>query len=89
MKPDFIQHEMSTTEIASLIAVEVEGGQLGLADALRTSVWYCLEIDPTVTGKRFADSAALIGLHHQGARNRYSEARRQLVEMGQIAATTN
>ena len=86
MRIDFVQHEMSLTEIASIIAVEKEDGKFGLADALRTACWYVLEIDPTITGKRFADAAASIGLHHQGARNRYSEARRQLVDLGELKA---
>ena len=51
-------NEMSLTEIASIMAVEREDGQFGLADALRTSVWYVLEIDPSIAGKRFADAAA-------------------------------
>ena len=59
MRIDFVAHEMTLTEIASLIAVEVEKGKFGLADALRTACWYCLEIDSSITGKRFAEVVSL------------------------------
>jgi hypothetical protein len=86
MTVDSVAHEMSITEIAGIIAVEVEEGLFGLADALRTAAWYALEIDPSIISAVFGDAAVLCGLHRQGARNRFNEARNQLVEFGELAA---
>lgn len=51
--------------------------QYGLADALRTAAWGAIE-ELDATSAQFADACAELGLHRQGAMNRFNEAKAQL-----------
>lgn len=63
-------------QIASIILTEVAHPfGMTLAENLRAAAWYVMEDFPQATSKDFADAAAAIGLHWQGARNRWNEAK--------------
>jgi len=45
----------------------------GLSDCLRSAAMECIENIRDVTSAEFGDAAQALGLHRQGARNRFNE----------------
>ena len=64
-------------QIASIIQAELDHPcGATFAENLRAAAWYVMEDFPSTTGAQFAEAAASLGLHRQGARNRWNEARK-------------
>jgi hypothetical protein len=53
-----------------------------LSDALRFAAWQLMEEIPGYTSADFGDDCAALGMHRQGARNRYNEALASIVDNG-------
>lgn len=68
------------TEIAAIIKTETTrfGAEETLANALRCAAWFVNEDFPNATAANFGDAAASLGLHRQGAMNRWNEAKKNL-----------
>lgn len=62
-------------KIADIIGQEMErfAGER-LAEKLRWAAWLVREVMPATTSSQFGDAAAMLGLHRQGAMNRWNEA---------------
>lgn len=64
------------TKIAALIENDLrfhKAGEESLAEALRGAANAVMLDFPNVTSAEFGDAAASMGLHRQGARNRFNE----------------
>ena len=85
MRIDFVQHVMTETEIASLIALEVEEGQFGLADASGPRLVCAGNRPERVTSRRLLTPLRWLGCIIKG-RAIVNEARNQLVELGERKA---
>lgn len=70
--------------IAKEVSYELSRGYDTMAGNLRAACNYLLGEHPEMTPRQFADGAALAGVHTGTARNRYSETRRWMVEMGEL-----
>lgn len=72
-------------QIASIIRAEVERftGEESLANAVRCAAWFVMDDFPDAKAVDFGEAASLIGLHQQGAINRWNEAKKNL-EMAKI-----
>lgn len=70
------------TEIAKLIKIELDRfpGET-LANQLRCAAWFAHEDFPKATSSDFADAAVSLGLHRQGAMNRWNEGIKNLKEL--------
>lgn len=68
------------TPICIIIGAEVTRfkGDEPLAEALRAAAWFVMDELPATTASDFGDAAALMGLHRQGAMNRWNEAKHNL-----------
>lgn len=61
--------------IADIIAEEMERFEgERFAEQLRWAAWLVREELPDTTSSQFGDAAASLGLHRQGAMNRWNEA---------------
>lgn len=57
-----------------------------MADCLRYAAWQMMEEVEGYTSGDFADDCAALGLHHQASRNRFNEARNNLLDAGMLPA---
>jgi len=62
-------------QLVRIIRERLEDREFGMADALRTAVWYCPE---KMTSGEFVKAAVECGIHSGTARNRFYEARAQV-----------
>lgn len=67
-------------QICVIIGAEVSRfpGEEPLAEALRAAAWFVMDELPDATASDFGDAAATLGLHRQGAMNRWNEAKQNL-----------
>lgn len=65
--------------IAQIIDHEVDmfEGE-ALAESLRAAAWFVMDEFPEAKARDFGDAAARLGLHRQGAINRWNEAKHNL-----------
>ena len=62
-------------QLVRIVREQLARQESGMADALRTAVWYCPE---TMTSGEFVRAAAECGINPGTARNRYHEAKNQM-----------
>lgn len=65
------------TQIAEIITTETRRfiGEETVANAMRCAAQFAHDDFPAATARDFGDAAASLGLHRQGAMNRWNEAK--------------
>lgn len=71
------------TRIQDIITTELDHQlKMVAAENMRAAAWYVMEEFPDATSTDFADAAVMLGLHRQGAINRWNEAVKNLKAAG-------